>query len=33
MTISRELAHAKAQLLVDVAKEVRKTIGSRSCQG
>ncbi|HEX6176121.1 MAG TPA: hypothetical protein VF089_19085, partial [Candidatus Binatia bacterium] len=26
MTISRELANAKAQLLVDVAKEVRKTI-------
>jgi 5-methyltetrahydropteroyltriglutamate--homocysteine methyltransferase len=26
MTISRDLAHAKAQLLVNVAKEVRRTI-------
>jgi methionine synthase II (cobalamin-independent) len=26
MTISRELANAKAKLLVDVAEEVRKTI-------
>jgi methionine synthase II (cobalamin-independent) len=26
MTIGRELANAKAKLLVDVAKEVRKTI-------